>query len=190
MSFSDHLNLALVVVEHNHDRRPQQVLPPNVQNFTGTAAIRYRITAQAQQQILHHARQTPTIEVGGLLLGDLYQHQDCYFVQVTHILPAKATDAGALHVTFTSATWIDLIQQRSQYQTKPTVGWYHSHPGIGVFLSAQDRLTHQSFFGDRPWYLAIVIDPQSNQQGVFVWDKDQIISPSISDNSKASEQGY
>ena len=40
------------------------------------------------------------------------------------------------------------------------VGWWHSHPGFGLFLSATDINTHIfSFQISRPYSVALVVDP-------------------------------
>jgi hypothetical protein len=46
------------------------------------------------------------------------------------------------------------------------VGWYHTHPGHGIFLSDMDIFLHESFFG-LPWQMALVYDPQSGQESIF-----------------------
>jgi proteasome lid subunit RPN8/RPN11 len=38
------------------------------------------------------------------------------------------------------------------------VGWYHSHPGHGCFMSDTDIETQKKMF-NTPWHFAIVIDP-------------------------------
>jgi proteasome lid subunit RPN8/RPN11 len=71
------------------------------------------------------------------------------------------------------------------------VGWYHSHPGLGVFLSEQDRFIHKSFFGDEPWYIAVVFDPASGERGVFVWAGEDIVSYTCSSaNLPTLERGH
>jgi proteasome lid subunit RPN8/RPN11 len=55
-----------------------------------------------------------------------------------------------------------------------TLGWYHSHPGLGVFLSGTDIFSHSSFFASEPWYIAVVIDPVSREFGAFSWDHGEI----------------
>ena len=46
------------------------------------------------------------------------------------------------------------------------IGWYHSHPGWGVFLSDRDQFICESFFVGR-LDIAMVVDPQSKELGVF-----------------------
>lgn len=157
------------------EKTPRIESPRGGPYATGTMYLRYAITNQAQQTMLKHAEANYEIEIGGILLGEVYQEHEKFFVNVTNALPAQNTLSTKAQVTFTSQAWLEIIAQRSSYPDKMTVGWYHSHPGLGVFLSGRDQFTHRSFFGDEPWYIAIVIDPHSGDQGVFVWDDDQII---------------
>ena len=52
--------------------------------------------------------------------------------------------------------------------TATIVGWYHSHPGFGIFLSEHDRFIHRHFFGE-PGQIALVIDPLAHVEGLFAW---------------------
>ncbi|OYT48192.1 hypothetical protein B6U83_03895 [Thermoplasmatales archaeon ex4484_36] len=47
------------------------------------------------------------------------------------------------------------------------VGWYHSHPGFGVFLSPRDIKTHSTFAEAFPLSIALVIDPVRGEEGFF-----------------------
>jgi hypothetical protein len=58
-----------------------------------------------------------------------------------------------------------VIEERNQGER--LVGWYHSHPGHGVFLSAYDEFIHTQFFPEEG-QIAMVIDPQTGDEGVFV----------------------
>jgi len=46
------------------------------------------------------------------------------------------------------------------------VGWYHSHPNLGVFFSGIDRATQSAFF-NYPYALGLVIDPIRRQRKCF-----------------------
>ena len=59
-----------------------------------------------------------------------------------------------------------------RYPDKLVLGWYHTHPAYGVFLSEHDMFIHRNFFAE-PHHVAVVIDPQQvrrDQVGVLVWD--------------------
>ena len=113
----------LVTIGQSWTKQPHQGFPPQLAPFTSTKRVSYDIALEAQRTIWNHARATPKVEVGGLLLGDVYQQGKSYLVNVTNALPARHTKAQALEVTFTSETWLELIASRSHYQEKMTVGW-------------------------------------------------------------------
>ena len=50
------------------------------------------------------------------------------------------------------------------------VGWYHSHPGYGCWLSAVDVSTQKSFEQQGERSVAVVVDPVQSQGGVVVMD--------------------
>ena len=50
----------------------------------------------------------------------------------------------------------EMLQQVGR--TEIVVGWYHSHPGMGPFLSTVDQNTHQSFQQLHPRAVALVVD--------------------------------
>jgi proteasome lid subunit RPN8/RPN11 len=106
--------------------------------------------------------------VGYAFVGDVPEQILEHVVRVTDALPARHARSTPMSLTFTVADWIDLADRRACLPGRMTVGWYHTHPGMGVFFSGKDRFLHQSFFGDQPWYLALVLDPHSGEQGVFV----------------------
>lgn len=45
------------------------------------------------------------------------------------------------------------------------VGWYHSHPGYGCWLSGTDLNTQRSFEKSSPRCIAVVIDPVQSVKG-------------------------
>ena len=57
------------------------------------------------------------------------------------------------------------------------VGWYHSHPGFGCWLSSVDMNTQQSFERLHPRAVAVVIDPIQSVKGKVVIDAFRLIQP-------------
>ena len=47
------------------------------------------------------------------------------------------------------------------------VGWYHSHPGYGVFMSETDLATHGKLLQFSPFVIALVVDPEINEFGIW-----------------------
>jgi hypothetical protein len=72
-------------------------------------------------------------------------------------------------VTFTSETWTHIHDQMDgRFPNMRIVGWYHTHPGFGIFLSDMDVFIQENFFGE-PWQIAFVDDPKGGDRGSFVW---------------------
>ena len=56
------------------------------------------------------------------------------------------------------------------------VGWYHSHPGFGCWLSSVDINTQQSFEALTPRAVAVVVDPIQSVKGKVVIDAFRLIN--------------
>jgi len=52
------------------------------------------------------------------------------------------------------------------------VGWYHSHPGYGVFMSETDLATHGKLLQFSPFVIALVVDPEINEFGIRALEPD------------------
>jgi proteasome lid subunit RPN8/RPN11 len=50
------------------------------------------------------------------------------------------------------------------------VGWYHSHPGHGLFLSQTDLDTHMRFYQFSPYAVSLVVDPRSAEFGIWIYE--------------------
>ena len=59
------------------------------------------------------------------------------------------------------------------------VGWYHSHPGFGCWLSGVDINTQQSFEALTKRAVAVVIDPIQSVKGKVIIDAFRLINPQI-----------
>ena len=55
-----------------------------------------------------------------------------------------------------------------KYKEKKIVGWIHTHPNFGIFLSEYDKFIQQNFFNE-DYQVAYVIDPIQNVEGFYFW---------------------
>ena len=128
---------------------------------------------------VEHASSDTEREVGGLLVGEVRidpMHTRPYLL-IQDILPALHTESGQTHVTFTQDTLVHLHGQiESRFRGKRILGWYHTHPGLGVFLSSYDTWLHENFFND-PTQVALVIDPIAERGGFFCWQINRRLDP-------------
>lgn len=72
------------------------------------------------------------------------------------------------HVVIESSTYEYVWKEFDQGEDIVIVGWYHSHPDIGIFLSGTDE-RNMKLYHYKPYQIAIVIDPIRNLRGAFAW---------------------
>lgn len=117
-----------------------------------------RISAVALIKMVMHARSGGELEVMGCMQG--YVAGDTFVITDAFRLPVEGTetrvnaqnDANEYLIAYTELS-------RAQGRPENVVGWYHSHPGYGCWLSGIDVQTQQL---QQQWtepFLAIVIDP-------------------------------
>jgi 26S proteasome regulatory subunit N11 len=70
---------------------------------------------------------------------------------------------------------LDMLKQTGRSEV--VVGWYHSHPGFGCWLSSVDCNTQQSFEQLNPRAVAVVVDPIQSVKGKVVIDAFRLINP-------------
>ncbi len=117
-------------------------------------------------EIKEHGRSSMHAEVCGVLIGSLCWDNGPYLL-IDGRIEGKYASHQSGSVTFTSGTW-DFIHEElaAKYPERIIVGWYHTHPGFGIFLSNMDAFIHENFFSF-PWEPAYVFDPQAETDGFF-----------------------
>ncbi len=130
-----------------------------------TASPLFEIDNEVTRRIRQHARASMTTEVCGVLIGQTREGA----VQVIASIEASNAAQGGTHVTFTQDAWETIYRVKDvSYPDERIVGWYHSHPGFGVFLSEHDTFIHRNFFSS-PDQVAWVYDPHTDEEGCFGW---------------------
>ena len=127
-----------------------------------------RSTADA---IERHALRDTGVELGGILLGKecVDDQTGTPFVWVTRSLEAKHYENTKASFTYTHDSWEEITRERDRLHPElDIVGWYHTHPDFGIFLSGHDLFIHRNFFG-QPLQLAYVVDPIRQTRGFFRW---------------------
>jgi proteasome lid subunit RPN8/RPN11 len=109
------------------------------------------------------------VEICGVLIGNGYRDERGPFVYVEGNIRGDHSDSQAAQVTFTGETWNHIHNQLDRdWPHLQILGWYHTHPGFGVFLSGMDLFIHESYFSGEH-HLALVYDPIGGDEGLFVW---------------------
>ncbi len=129
--------------------------------------IRVFISITAWQNLWNHSMTDLKREVGGGIIGAKYIDDQGLYVNIVASLGAIHALERRANVTFTHDTWIEMNDCiDSDYSDMCIIGWYHTHPGFGAFLSEDDQFIHRNFF-TQPYQIAIVIDPLQNKLKLF-----------------------
>lgn len=133
------------------------------------------ISSLALLKMLRHGRAGVPMEVMGLMLGEFV---DDFTVRVVDVfaMPQSGTSVSVESVDPVFQTkMMDMLRQTGRQET--VVGWYHSHPGFGCWLSSVDINTQQSFEQLTPRAVAVVVDPIQSVKGKVVIDAFRLINP-------------
>lgn len=138
------------------------------------------INQNTLKEIIKYSKSDKTKELGGILIGEYNEELGKTNVIISEYIVAKYTDASKSTLTFTHESW-DYInaQQSLKFPDKKIVGWHHTHPNFGIFLSSYDLFIHENFF-DLPFQVALVVDPIQDTNGFFQWK----------DGKVQKQQGY
>ena len=115
------------------------------------------VSSLALLKMLKHGRAGVPLEVMGLMLGSFV---DEYTTVVVDVFAMPQSGSGvsveAVDPEF-QAKMLEMLKQTDRQEN--VVGWYHSHPGFGCWLSGVDVGTQESFEQLDKRNVAVVIDP-------------------------------
>jgi len=133
-----------------------------------------QISSLALLKMLKHGRAGVPMEVMGLMLGE---YVDDYTVRVLDVFAMPQSGTGvsveAVDPVF-QQQMVDMLKQTGRPEL--VVGWYHSHPGFGCWLSGVDVNTAASFEKLNPRSVSVVVDPIQSVKGKVVIDAFRCIS--------------
>ena len=136
--------------------------------------FRVLLSEQAFDRAVARGEGDTTREIGGVLVGEVLKDDAGPYLLIDGTIDALHADEKGAEVTFTHATWEHIHKEMdTRHQNKRVVGWYHTHPGFGIFLSDRDQFIHKSFF-DLPFQVALVYDPKTREHGMFTWHDNEV----------------
>jgi 26S proteasome regulatory subunit N11 len=137
------------------------------------------VVQKAEDQLKEHLSLDPNNETGGVLVGEAYfcKETRTYYTEILGSIPALHTVGNRVHFKFTPDCWQEILKiQNQDFPEATVVGWYHSHPGHGIFLSGTDLNTQRLSF-KQIWQIATVYDPLRHEIGFFYGADGEKISP-------------
>jgi proteasome lid subunit RPN8/RPN11 len=168
---------------------PRQNTDMWIGSFPNIPYLRVCWSTMSRFQVLRHAYKYPEIEIGGVLVGNIYRssglgEQDfpLDFILINYVIPAEQVDKKVGSFSFTDTSWAEMnstldhmIREGSLSDDSRIIGWYHTHPGHGVFLSGQDLFIQNNFFS-KEYYFALVIETKKHE-GAFFVDSEKMGGP-------------
>jgi proteasome lid subunit RPN8/RPN11 len=122
----------------------------------------------ALKKVMEHAKSTADVEVIGFLIGRMEEEARALIIDDIADGLAKSGVAKAVMPAETIAKIADdIIKKRIRGNI---VGWYHSHPKFGLFLSDVDIRTQAKLEQFSQYVVALVVDPTSDEVGFFTLD--------------------
>ncbi|NMG60029.1 hypothetical protein E1H12_16265 [Geitlerinema sp. P-1104] len=147
------------------------------------------VEREAESRLIQHLSVDCYTETGGIVVGKAYFCPETgrYYTEIVGSIAATHTVGNAVHFQFTPQCWSSILKNQKLYYPESTiVGWYHSHPGHGIFLSGTDLNTQRLSFS-KIWQIAVVFDPQRREIGYFYGANGIRLEPIYLSNSSGSE---
>lgn len=140
-------------------------------DINGENNINVFISGKLLNEIDNYLKEDISIERGGVLCGYKIENNN---ILISDYIKAEYTEATLMELTFTHKTWesINAIKD-SRNDDSQIIGWFHSHPGHGVFMSGYDEFIQNNFF-EKSYMVSYIFDPVNNERGFFISDDKQI----------------
>lgn len=108
-------------------------------------------------------------ESGGMLIGNVIEEFGKTNIVIHGFVEAKYAESTPTTLKFTHKTW-DYVHGEidGKYENGQMVGWIHTHPDFGIFLSEYDKFIQENFFKEA-YQIAYVVDPIQNIEGFYFW---------------------
>ena len=112
-------------------------------------------------------------EIFGYLIGNILKWDDKIYVKIEDVLfilgAIHSEDFSTAQIEGTAGKYeskFQRLKKKSQNSSLRIVGWWHSHPDFGCFLSNTD-LTTQKYFFPESYQVALVVDPIRDELGFY-----------------------
>lgn len=170
-------DMPITISSTSNAGKPQQVINIDQSKVIGTPEkdkVKIILTSDTYNKMAKHAKEDLSHELGGFLIGNYQENKEDVYVNIIGAIRAQATDSQSASLKFTHETW-DLANKEKddKYPDGRIIGWYHTHPTFGIFLSGYDQFIQKNFF-DLPFQIAYVVDPVNKRDGFFHWDNGNI----------------
>ena len=150
---------------------PENMLPQNILPIGERVEENKNIyiSQSVYKEIHKFTKNKTTNESGGMLIGTVVEEFGKTNIVISGFVEAKFCEATPTTLKFTHETWKFVHKEiEKKHKGKKIVGWIHTHPDFGIFLSEYDKFIHQNFFSEA-YQVAYVVDPIQDIEGFYFW---------------------
>ena len=150
---------------------PDDILPQNIVNFGEHVVEDKNIyIAQSVYKDIHKFTKDKTEnESGGVLVGNVIEEFGKTNIIIRGFVEAKYCEGTPTTLKFTHETWEYVHGEiGKKYPKYKILGWIHTHPDFGIFLSEYDKFIQENFFKEEN-QIAYVVDPIQKIEGFYFW---------------------
>lgn len=162
--------------KHTAAQMPENMLPQNIL-IVGEHVEENKniyIAQPVYKQIRKFTRDKTVNESGGMLVGTSMEAFGKTNILISGFVEAKFCEATPTTLKFTHETWEYVHKEiEKKHPGKKIVGWIHTHPNFGIFLSEYDKFIHENFFHEE-YQTAYVVDPIQQTEGFYFWIQGKI----------------
>lgn len=127
------------------------------------------ISQHVYREIRKFTKNKTQNESGGVLMGTVIREFGKTNILISGFIEAKHCEATPTTLTFTHDTWEFIHKEADKrFPGKKILGWIHTHPNFGIFLSEYDKFIHTNFFSEEN-QIAYVVDPIQKIEGFYFW---------------------
>lgn len=155
-------------------RRPAPIGRSDAKGTIRPDDLRIFVPEPVLQEVIEFSGHRTDVEVGGVLVGEFCEDGAGNYVDIEGYIPARHVIQTAASLRFTHDSWSAIHRELdARFPGRIILGWHHTHPNYGIFLSSTDMFTHRNFF-NLPWMVALVVDPKRGELGFFQWKQGKV----------------
>ena len=145
---------------------PQNIVPIGEQNNEDKKIY---ISQRTYREIHRFTKDKTKVESGGVILGNVIEEFGKTHIIIRAFIEAKYCEGTPTTLKFTHESWEYIHKEaEKKYPKYKILGWIHTHPDFGIFLSEYDKFIHENFFNEEN-QVAYVVDPIQNIEGFYFW---------------------
>ena len=158
-------------VKQRRQQVEKRALPAAIERGYPARLLVAFIDSDLLARLRSYAASNTSYELGGVLVGTIGKASRRLFIEIRDFIPATKGVSHRAAFEFTNEAQQEIHEiVESKFKDMRILGWFHTHPGYGIFLSAADQFIDQHYFNQK-YHVAIVIDPcrPEIEIGAFAW---------------------